>query len=363
MAKILKNNTGSAVILGDVGLTIPASGQITIQIQDYLLFAASVDVVTELTAGNLTLEVDGQDLVTANAVIHLALEASKIAINEFILKNEINGAGDVIFSAADQFGGFTIKKSTTSGFFSMMPNAATLQWLGADPNSANGVNQWFLDVDNQGVLYLNTLPGAGAGADVVATDGAALRPDNNGTSTLGTLAFQWGQVFGAAIMISANDTTPRRLIEKLVGSDSIDLTEQNDGGDETLQIESKLPEYQYVESEGTSSTTSSSFQQKLRLTTSSLVGGDYRIHYSGEVTNTSEERAVQARCQIDDTTEIGQHGASFGEDEPNEFYAFAGKKKIALTAGVHTIDIDFREQSGGTAEIRRARIELWRINT
>jgi len=51
--KIIKNTTGSDVPIADTGVTIPASSQYTIQPQDYMLWAASVDVIALVSAGTL----------------------------------------------------------------------------------------------------------------------------------------------------------------------------------------------------------------------------------------------------------------------------------------------------------------------
>ena len=56
MSKILKNLTASPVVIADVGQTIPASSQLTINPQDYLLYAASDDVI--ILVGNSTLVVN-----------------------------------------------------------------------------------------------------------------------------------------------------------------------------------------------------------------------------------------------------------------------------------------------------------------
>ena len=57
MSKILKNNTVSDIELNSIGVTIPASGQVTIAEEDYLLLASS-DSVSEITtlinAGDVT---------------------------------------------------------------------------------------------------------------------------------------------------------------------------------------------------------------------------------------------------------------------------------------------------------------------
>lgn len=56
MSKILKNNTGSAIVISDVGgVNIPASpGSYTIPPQDYLLWAQSSDIITYLNDASPT---------------------------------------------------------------------------------------------------------------------------------------------------------------------------------------------------------------------------------------------------------------------------------------------------------------------
>lgn len=69
--KIVKNNTGSPVNVSDVGTTIPANSQYTIQPYDYLLWAASGSAVTLIGAGTLIVNdgsgdlsiTDGMDLI------------------------------------------------------------------------------------------------------------------------------------------------------------------------------------------------------------------------------------------------------------------------------------------------------------
>jgi hypothetical protein len=62
--KVIKNNTGSAVLVSDVGITVPASGQYTIPPQEYLVWAASDDVFTLINASTLTVNDGAADLPT-----------------------------------------------------------------------------------------------------------------------------------------------------------------------------------------------------------------------------------------------------------------------------------------------------------
>ena len=62
MSKILKNTTGSAVPITDTGITVAASGQYTISATDYLLFAASDDVIVEIGSGVIVVNDGSFDL-------------------------------------------------------------------------------------------------------------------------------------------------------------------------------------------------------------------------------------------------------------------------------------------------------------
>jgi len=63
MSKIIKNTTGSAISVADTGITISASpGSYTIPPQDYLLWAASDNVITYIGTGSLVVNDGSSDL-------------------------------------------------------------------------------------------------------------------------------------------------------------------------------------------------------------------------------------------------------------------------------------------------------------
>jgi hypothetical protein len=118
--------------------------------------------------------------------------------------------------------------------------------------------------------------------------------------------------------------------------------------------------FQQASNDAESSTTSSTFQQKLRMTTSSLPSGTYRIGYSVEGRCNSTSVSLALQVQINDTTTIGealvesQDVANY--DDYNGFYYFTG-------SGVLNIDLDYRSSSAGTTSfVRRARLEIWRVS-
>ena len=73
MSKILKNNTGSDVLVSDIGLTVPASGQLTVEENYYPELARSSDVITLLSDAGPTLTYnDGtEDLAVSDAIDHI----------------------------------------------------------------------------------------------------------------------------------------------------------------------------------------------------------------------------------------------------------------------------------------------------
>ena len=71
MAKILKNTTASPVAIADTGITIPASpGTYTIPAQDYLLWAASSNVITYIGSGALVVNDGSTDLSISDGTDH-----------------------------------------------------------------------------------------------------------------------------------------------------------------------------------------------------------------------------------------------------------------------------------------------------
>lgn len=119
-------------------------------------------------------------------------------------------------------------------------------------------------------------------------------------------------------------------------------------------------EYQYASSEGTDSTDDSDYQEKLKLSTGTLPAGTYRINWYWEMWQSGISNLVTARVQIDDTDTVANP-----QKEPkdrDDRLPVSGFWQASLGAGTHEIDIDYRKQSGGTAYIRYARLEIWRIS-
>ncbi len=140
--------------------------------------------------------------------------------DEVRIKHPSDSNQDILIqpgSGASPFGA-SISKIGASGFLHMMPNAATVQWLIADDASASGVNNFYWDVDNQGTMWLMTLPGAGRTGTLIATYDGVLRPGEDGTSELGTSSFRWENVYSDAADIDGNITITGNVDGVDVGS-------------------------------------------------------------------------------------------------------------------------------------------------
>ena len=123
-------------------------------------------------------------------------------------------------------------------------------------------------------------------------------------------------------------------------------------------------EYNYAESESESTTTSGTYQTKTTLTTGTLPAGDYHIEWSIEACTTDQDMNV--RIRLDDSTTLNEfeHGlGSDGDEDGKQLWrTSAGFKKVTLSNAAHNVKIQYNDDGGGTAKIRKARISLWRVS-
>jgi hypothetical protein len=121
-------------------------------------------------------------------------------------------------------------------------------------------------------------------------------------------------------------------------------------------------EYQYVEDELTSTTTSTIFIEKLKLTTRNILEGKYKISWYYQWIYSAATQDFKGRVQLDDSINIMSHQQEPKDGGDEQKIPVSGFKVLDLTAGVHTIDIDFcRSDSPGTATISNARLEIFRV--
>lgn len=68
MSKIVKNTTGSILEFSDIGISISANSQITVNSQDYLLWANSSDAVTHIGSGDAVVNDGSNDLNISDGI-------------------------------------------------------------------------------------------------------------------------------------------------------------------------------------------------------------------------------------------------------------------------------------------------------
>jgi hypothetical protein len=113
------------------------------------------------------------------------------------------------------------------------------------------------------------------------------------------------------------------------------------------------------------STTSTDWEQKLRMSVSDLTEGTYKIDWYYEWTHAHSSYEFMARVQINNSNTIMEHNER--PRSPGNFYRYSypcsGFKIISLNAGDYNIDLDFRSsRRNKAAYLRRSRLAIWRIN-
>jgi hypothetical protein len=114
-------------------------------------------------------------------------------------------------------------------------------------------------------------------------------------------------------------------------------------------------------------TGTTNFQQVLRLTTGVVPAGDYVVHWYITLSSNDENKFVQYRCQVDDTTNVinptlGYLGRSLPKANNGADIAQSGFRKVTLTNATHTIDLDVAlTDAGKVVYVEQASIFLRRV--
>ena len=121
--------------------------------------------------------------------------------------------------------------------------------------------------------------------------------------------------------------------------------------------------YKYAESNEASSTSSISFQQKVRLNLTNIPAGDYLVSWNAQFSGDKKSTVFEIHIQEDDTTQTDlAQWVPFANNDggaPKQ----SGSFQRTLTAGNHTFDLEYRStNSGETASIQNARIMAWKVS-
>jgi hypothetical protein len=111
-------------------------------------------------------------------------------------------------------------------------------------------------------------------------------------------------------------------------------------------------------------TTNTAFQQKLRITTPTLAAATYRIGWSYEWRHTGGSNDFRAQVQVDDTTTLMSHRQEPQDTAATQSQPASGFAYVTFaTSAAHNIDLDYcTSNAGGTAAIKNARLEIWRVS-
>jgi len=120
-------------------------------------------------------------------------------------------------------------------------------------------------------------------------------------------------------------------------------------------------ERQDEESLALSTTTSTSFQEKLSLVTGTLIAGQrYRVGWYFELNSSKTNSSVYSQVQALDSITIQE--TIYEPKDSNNWIPIGGFGYFTpSTDQVVNFDIDYRAGGGNVAGIRNARLELWRV--
>jgi hypothetical protein len=125
-----------------------------------------------------------------------------------------------------------------------------------------------------------------------------------------------------------------------------------------------LAGFEYAERTTELTTTSVDYVEYMRMTTSDLPAGDYRVGYFFCWGGQLSSRDVFVRIELDDTTTIDEVNQEPSQPTADGSIISSGFKKVTLSAGVHTIDMDLHREAGNPIHdctLRIGRIEIMRI--
>lgn len=113
------------------------------------------------------------------------------------------------------------------------------------------------------------------------------------------------------------------------------------------------------------------FTNYLTMTTPNLPAGDYMISWSYNVRHsaTNNDWAVSVDVVgLDALTLNNQNAPGFDAEQPadaslNQAAPRHGERLVSWAAGVHTVVLEFSNQTGGNTDIKRGELVMWRVRS
>jgi len=148
---IIKNNGGSPITIEDLGITVPATSQITFSDQfDYEDIASSDDLRGEVNSGNLVVNDGSSDLTSPNGVLYLTLYNAKETEDKFYPKTDLQTSGNSSvhwdnITNAPSFGAVSWKD----------PVLARATTIAASPPGGAATGDFYIDSDDNHLYKYN----------------------------------------------------------------------------------------------------------------------------------------------------------------------------------------------------------------
>jgi len=120
--------------------------------------------------------------------------------------------------------------------------------------------------------------------------------------------------------------------------------------------------YSEVLSNGTSETTSASWQDKIDNTFTGLVdGGKYLVMWYSEVRFSKAEAGVDVRIRLDSST-ITNPAIKTGKKQEDEWFFYSGYTTKTLSGATQLkVEFQYRNLGAGTSGVRKSRLQIWRV--
>lgn len=257
--------------------------------------------------------------------------------------------------------------ANTGSFFAIMNLSAGTQ-LKLQGIRIAGTSTIVTAADGTGVSIVKI--GIGAGVDAEQIQGRSVSPTaptNNQVLVWNAGSSQWqpadqsGPAGDELVKVSANDTTAGFLNGKLVAGSNITLTEQNDGGNETLSVSatSAPPNCLEVASGTTVQTTATTPVLMTGMSITVPTAGTYLALFTTHTEITLAGWSVRVRIHVNGAfvtnteryTQVGQ--ANYGQ-------VIATSRRLTLSAG-DAVQIYWYTGGSGTASSINRALQLVRV--
>lgn len=405
MSLIIKNIDTVNVTIGDIGITLVPSDEYDLTQERAVTVVESTDLVTALVGGQiqvldplddatpLSLS-DAQAALAAMNDTHFRIrgglldQIDDVTINSISTDQTLTYTGSGWENQDPPFSFGTINGDTGSSTATTYSDTLTLAGDTGLDVTASGTTLTIAPADDLAALEGLSSSGLAVrtGADTWATRTLQGTTDQitvtNGAGVAGdpVLSITTDPVLpgNESVQIPAGTTAQRPspasngMVRYNTSTNKLEGYENGTWQDLVQSTGTFGTEYTYAESNGVSTTSSTTFQTKVTMNTASLPAGNYHIGWSYQWNLNSVSDDFLARVVVDGNTgspltyhqqEPNDSLGSFSSTGSNQRHQASGFSRVALGSGTHTVTIQWATEDSGTdSSIWNARLELWRVS-